>query len=43
MALEDAAVLGSLLSRLEHIEQLGEFLKAYEGLRYVVRARSLYS
>ena len=43
MALEDAAVLGSLLSRLERIEQLGEFLKAYEGLRCAFLARSLYS
>jgi len=33
MAVEDAAVLGNLLSRLSHISQLGSLLKAYQDLR----------
>ena len=33
MAVEDAAVLGNLLSRISHISQLGALLKAYQGLR----------
>lgn len=33
MAVEDAAVLGNLLSRISHISQLGPLLKAYEDLR----------
>ncbi|KAI1787246.1 FAD/NAD(P)-binding domain-containing protein [Ganoderma leucocontextum] len=33
MAIEDAAVLGNLLSRLAHPEQLPAFLQAYEDLR----------
>jgi len=33
MAVEDAAVLGNLLSRITHISQLGPLLKAYEDLR----------
>lgn len=33
MAIEDAAVLGNLLSRISHISQLGPLLKAYQDLR----------
>lgn len=33
MAIEDAAVLGNLLSRISHISQLRLLLKAYEDLR----------
>ena len=33
MAIEDAAVLGNLLSRLTHISQLKPLLYAYEALR----------
>ena len=33
MALEDAAVIGSLLSRLEASPQLPQLLRAYEALR----------
>ena len=33
MAIEDAAVLGNLLSRLTHPSQLAAFLQAYEDLR----------
>lgn len=33
MAIEDAAVLGNLLSRISHMSQLGSLLKAYEDLR----------
>lgn len=33
MAIEDAAVLGNLLSRISHISQLRPLLKAYEDLR----------
>ena len=33
MAIEDAAVLGNLLSRLTHPAQLPAFLQAYEDLR----------
>jgi salicylate hydroxylase len=33
MAVEDAAVLGNLLSRISHISQLGPLLKAYQDLR----------
>lgn len=33
MAIEDAAVLGNLLSRISHISQLGPLLKAFQDLR----------
>jgi len=33
MAIEDAAVLGNLLSRISHISQLGPLLEAYQDLR----------
>lgn len=33
MAIEDAAVLGNLLSRISDISQLGPLLKAYQDLR----------
>jgi len=33
MAIEDAAVLGNLLSRISRISQLGPLLEAYQGLR----------
>lgn len=33
MAIEDAAVLGNLLSRISHISQLRPLLKAYQDLR----------
>ena len=33
MAVEDAAALGNLLSRISHISQLGPLLKAYQDLR----------
>jgi salicylate hydroxylase len=33
MSIEDAAVLGNLLSRISHISQLGPLLKAYQDLR----------
>lgn len=33
MAIEDAAVLGNLLSRISHISQLGPLLRAYQDLR----------
>lgn len=33
MAIEDAAVLGSLFSRLAHPAQIAPLLRAYEGLR----------
>ena len=33
MAIEDAAVLGNLLSRISHVSQLGPLLKAYQDLR----------
>ncbi|KAF7351837.1 FAD NAD P-binding domain-containing [Mycena venus] len=34
MAVEDAAVLGSLLARLSHRTQLATLLRAYQGIRY---------
>ena len=34
MAIEDAAVLGSLLSRLTHISELTPLLRGYEALRH---------
>jgi len=34
MAVEDAAVLGGLLSRLTHRKELPALLKAYQDLRY---------
>lgn len=34
MAVEDAAVLGSLMSRLSHISELGPILRGYEALRH---------
>jgi len=33
MSIEDAAVLGNLLSRISHISQLGALLQAYQDLR----------
>jgi salicylate hydroxylase len=33
MAIEDAAVLGNLLSRISHISQLRHLLQAYQDLR----------
>ncbi|KAF7359790.1 FAD/NAD(P)-binding domain-containing protein [Mycena venus] len=38
MAVEDAAVLGSLLVRLSHRTQLDTLLRAYQDIRYA-RAR----
>lgn len=40
MAIEDAAVLGSLLSRLEHPAQLMTLLRAYEMLRHARTAET---
>ena len=34
MAIEDAAVLGNLLSRISHHSQLGPHLKVYQDLRF---------
>lgn len=34
MAIEDAAVLGNLLSYLSHESQIAPLLRAYQGLRY---------
>ncbi|KAE9404011.1 FAD/NAD-binding domain-containing protein, partial [Gymnopus androsaceus JB14] len=34
MAIEDAAVLGNLFSRISHLSEIPELLKAYENLRH---------
>lgn len=41
MAVEDAAVLGDLFSRVSSIKQIPALLRAYEDLRYVSHLPSL--
>ena len=41
MAVEDAAVLGDLFSRVKSIKQVPALLQAYEDLRYVPYPRHL--
>jgi len=36
MAIEDAAVLGDILSRVSNIKQVPLLLQAYQDLRYVL-------
>ena len=40
MAIEDAAVLGDLFSRVSSMKQVPALLQAYQDLRFVTRAIS---
>ena len=42
MAVEDAAVLGDLFSRVSSVKQIPVLLRAYEDLRYVPHLPSFH-